>query len=230
MRNVLICYFCVIALFASLPATAQRVYTPDLAFGAKAGATLSMMSFSPKVQQGMLPGFMAGAVMRYTEEKLFGVIIELNLEQRGWREKYEPGVDFEYSRTLTYVQVPILTHIRFGSNTVKGFINLGPELGYMIGSSISANFDWRNVSSVAGYPMGYRTNEQLSAEITNRFDYGISAGVGMEAIIRKRHSVMIEGRFYFGLGNIFPAAKKDFFSASRGMSIEITAAYMFRIR
>lgn len=213
-----------------LPAAAQRKYSPDLAMGGKAGATLSMMSFSPKVTQGLLPGFMAGVTMRYTEEKLFGLIVELNLEQRGWSEKYDPGYDFHYTRTLTYLQLPLLTHIRFGSERVKAFVNIGPEIGFMLGSSVNANFDWKNLSAVPGYPGGYRTSQQLAMEISNRFDYGISAGIGMELILRKRHSLMLEGRYYYGLGNIFPASKKDYFSASRGMSIEITAAYLFRIR
>lgn len=213
-----------------LPAAAQRKYSPDLAVGGKAGATLSMMSFSPKVTQGLLPGFMVGATMRYTEEKLFGLIVELNLEQRGWSEKYDPGYDFHYTRTLTYLQLPLLTHIRFGSERVKAFVNIGPEIGFMIGSSVNANFDWKNLAAVPGYPGGYRTSQQLAMEISNRFDYGISAGIGMELILRKRHSIMLEGRYYYGLGNIFPASKKDYFSASRGMSIEITAAYLFRIR
>lgn len=213
-----------------LPAAAQRKYSPDLAVGGKAGATLSMMSFSPKVTQGLLPGFMAGVTMRYTEEKLFGLIVELNLEQRGWSEKYDPGYDFHYTRTLTYLQLPLLTHIRFGSERVKAFVNIGPEIGFMLGSSVNANFDWKNLSAVPGYPGGYRTSQQLAMEISNRFDYGISAGIGMELILRKRHSLMLEGRYYYGLGNIFPASKKDYFSASRGMSIEISAAYLFRIR
>lgn len=213
-----------------LPAAAQRKYSPDLAVGGKAGATLSMMSFSPKVTQGLLPGFMAGVTMRYTEEKLFGLIVELNLEQRGWSEKYDPGYDFHYTRTLTYLQLPLLTHIRFGSDRVKAFVNIGPEIGFLLGSSVNANFDWKNLSAVPGYPGGYRTSQQLAMEISNRFDYGISAGIGMELILRKRHSLMLEGRYYYGLGNIFPASKKDYFSASRGMSIEITAAYLFRIR
>ena len=210
--------------------SAQRHYSPNLSIGGKAGATLSMMSFSPKVSQKMLAGAMGGVVVRYTEEKLFGIIAELNVEQRGWSEKYENGEPFNYSRTLTYLQIPLLTHIRFGSDRVKGFVNLGPEVGYMIGSSISANFNWHDVQSVEGYPQRYRTNSQLDMDVENRFDYGISGGIGMELIMKRRHSFMIEGRFYYGLGNIFHATKKDYFSASRGMSIEITAAYLFRLR
>lgn len=209
--------------------SAQREYSPNLAIGGKAGMTMSRMSFSPEVKQSMINGMMGGITVRYTEERHFGLVGEINIEQRGWRENFE-GEPFTYSRTLTYLQVPLLTHIYFGSDRFRGFFNLGPEFGLMLGSSISADFDYRNPASVPGFPIHNRVTEEMAMEISNKFDYGISAGLGMELIVRKRHSIMVEGRFYYGLGNIFPSAKKDYFSASRGMSIEVTAAYMFRIR
>ncbi len=123
-----------------------------------------------------------------------------------------------------------MTHIYFGSDRFKGFINLGPEFGYMIGDNITSNFDYKNYKEIEGFPAGFRTNEQLAMDIQNKFDYGIAAGIGMELLIKQRHSIMLEGRYYYGLGNIFKATKRDFFGASRGMSIEITLGYMFRIR
>lgn len=228
MRRLIITLLLVVATLPALEA--QRRYRPDFAIGGKAGATVSSMSFSPHVDQTWTPGFMAGFVARYIEQNHFGIIAELNVEQRGWKEKYEKGEPFSYRRIFTYIQLPLLTHIYFGNDRFRGFFNAGPEVGYMIGSSISANFDYANPGSVEGYPAGYRNSEQLNKKVENRFDYGISAGVGMEMIFRHRHSVLIEGRFYYGLGNIFHASKKDYFSASRGMSIEVTAAYLFRLR
>ena len=70
----------------------------------------------------------------------------------------------------------------------------------------------------------------MAMKVKNRFDYGITAGAGIEFIVAGRHSLMLEGRYYFGLGNIFPSAKKDYFSASRGTSILVTLGYMFRLK
>lgn len=218
-------------LAASLTALAQREYSPNFALGAHGGATLSRMSFSPGVEQSFTSGFIMGLRARYTEENHFGLIGEINIEQRGWKENFEEQNDlFNYRRTLTYIQIPLMTHIFFGSDKCRFFINLGPEFGYMIADDISANFDYTNIAAIPDFPRGYRTNEQLSMDVSSRFDYGISAGLGCEMIMKKRHSVMIEGRFYYGLGNIFPSSKRDYFSASRGMSIEISLGYMFRIR
>ena len=212
-----------------MPAVAQRQYSPNLAVGVKGGMTMSRMSFSPNVQQKFLNGMLAGFAVRYTEENHFGLIGELNIQQRGWQEDFE-GEPFTYSRTLTYVQIPLLTHIYFGSDRMKGFVNLGPSVGYMISESISSNFDYRNPGAVEGFPIANRHVNQMSMDIKNRFDYGITAGAGVEFIIRKKHSVMLEGRYYYGLGNIFPSNKRDEFSASRGTSIQVTLGYLFHLK
>lgn len=217
-----------IAVICTSSLMAQRRYSPDFSVGVKAGATLGMMSFSPSPKQKFMQGVTAGIMARYMEENHFGLIAELNFTQRGWAEDFE-GAPFKYKRTLSYIQLPLLTHIYFGSRRVRGFVNLGPEVGYMIGSSIDADFDYKNPTSVPGLPVTNRVTEEMGMEIKNRFDYGIAGGIGIE-FLAGRNSFLLEGRYYYGLGNIYPSAKKDYFSASRGMSIEITLGYMFRLR
>ena len=219
----------IMAMAASGRTHAQRQYEPNFALGAKGGATLGLMSFSPAPKQAFTPGVTFGVVARYMEENHFGLIAEVNMTQRGWRENFE-GAPFKYSRTLTYIQIPLMTHIFFGNRHVKGFFNLGPEVGYMLGSHISADFDYLNHASVPNFPGHNRVTEQMSMEISNKFDYGIAAGVGIEFVAAGRHSIFIEGRYYYGLGNIFPAAKRDYFSASRTMAIEATVGYMFKVK
>lgn len=226
---------CIISVGISLsPASvrAQREYSPNFAIGAKGGVTMSTVSFSPEVHKKMTQGVTMGVAARYTEEKYFGLIAEINFTQRGWEEDFteDEAPQFTYKRTLNYVSIPLLTHIYFGSKKFRGFVNLGPEVSFMLSSSIDANFDYKNYASIPDFPQGYRNNEQLSKEIDRKFDYGIAGGAGMELIIKRRHSIMLEGRYYFGLGNIFNDSKRDYFAASRNQSIEVTLKYMFRVR
>ncbi len=223
-------FFAVIIVVASASAAlAQKHYESNITVGGKAGMSLSRMSFSPSVPQTMLNGVMAGVKLRYVEERNFGVIVEFNLEQRGWKEAFE-GTSYQYNRRLTYLQIPFLTHIYFGSTKFHCFFNAGPELGYMIASSTSSNFDVNNFKNLTDFPHVNRSTEQFAMDIKNRFDYGISAGLGMEYFVKRNHSVELEGRLYYGLGNIFGASKSDVFAASRGMSIQIALGYNFRLR
>lgn len=229
MRPGLAVVAVIIALIFPLAASAQKHYQSNFSIGAKAGATISRMEFSPSVKQSMVTGFMGGFMCRYTEEKHFGVIAELNIEQRGWKENFEEH-DFTYERRLTYIQIPLMTHIYFGSRKFKGFVNLGPEVGFMIADGIKSSFDYRNPASVPGFPIANRMTEQMSMEVSNKFDYGISAGLGIEFKPVRRHSVTLEGRFYYGLDNIYPDNKRDTFAASRSMSIMATLGYWFRLK
>ena len=70
----------------------------------------------------------------------------------------------------------------------------------------------------------------MTMDIKNKFDYGITAGAGIELYLRPRHSIVLEARYYFGLGNIFPSTKADYFSASRASAIQVTLGYNFRLR
>lgn len=212
-----------------LPALAQKHYESHIHVGVHGGASLSTMSFSPSIKQTMLQDITGGVAIRYAEERYVGLLGEINLTRRGWKEKFEES-PLDYSRIMTYIEIPVMTHIFFGGRNFKGFVNLGPQVGYMIGSTIESNFDYNNPASVPDFPQGYRMTEQLSMEIKNKFDYGICAGIGAEGIIKRRHSIMIEGRMYYGLGNVFGATKRDTFSASRGIAITVTLGYMFRLK
>lgn len=231
MANTMMKKFAILlaAMVAALmPAVAETHYKPHISIGGRAGMTMSQMSFSPSVKQTWTNGTTGAVTFRYTEEKLFGLIAELGWTQRGWKEDFEEH-DFSYSRTITYVNLPLLTHIYFGSKRFKTFINLGPEVSLYLSDKIKADFDYRNTASVPDFPKNRQT-EQLWADITGKFDYGICASVGFEFWVKPRHSVCVEGRFYYGLGNIYPSSKADTFGASRNMTLEFTLGYNFRLK
>ena len=212
-------------------ASAQRQYEPKLYLGGKAGATFSSMQFSPHVKQALVQGVTAGMTVRYTEENIFGLIGEVCITQRGWKEGFEKeDGPLKYDRKLTYITLPVLCHIYFGSSKVKGFVNLGPSVSYMLSSSISSNFDYLNPDTGPDSPFHYRETEQMALPVKNKMDYGILGGAGVEFVIARRHSIMLEGRYYFGLGSIFSSKKRDPFSASRCTSIEVSLGYMFRVK
>ncbi len=220
----------VISVIGVLSGHAQTLYVPHMHVGGHAGAVLSQQSFNPTVKETMHQGLTMGASFMWAEERHVGLRAEINLTQRGWTEDFEDTPQFKYSHTLTYVEVPLMTHIFFGGRHVKCIFNLGPQLCYMIDDNINSNFDYSHPESVEGFKTANRTTRQMGMEIKNRFDYGICAGVGIEFIIGRKHSFTLEGRYYYGLGNIFPASKKDYFSASRGNAIMVTLGYDFRLK
>ena len=187
MRHILLLPLLSVMLLLSavaFKAGAQTHYEANIAIGAKAGTTFSSVSMSPSVPQSMLMGTTMGLTFRYIEERHFGFIVELNMMQRGWKETFEKDPGYAYQRRLTYLHLPFLTHIYFGSHKFRGFFNAGPELCWMIGDSHTENFDTGNIPV---FNDEFRETEQFDMPIQSKFDYGISAGLGMEFILKNKH-------------------------------------------
>ena len=216
-------------VLATLVATSQVHYEGTIAVGGKGGASLSRVNFNPTVQQTMLPGMTAGVMFRYIEENHFGLVGELNVTQRGWKEAFDDA-DYNYSHSFTYLELPIMTHIFFGNQRVKGFFNLGPEINVMLGDGVQSNFAYQDAAGMDYFIHDTRHIEQMTMDINNRLDYGICAGAGMELGLNAKHSLLLEGRFYYGLTDVFPSHKTDIFSGSNSMSITVTLGYFYRLK
>ena len=222
--------FILVSLLAcSLLGTAQVHYEGSISVGGKGGVSLSRINFNPTVQQTMLPGMTAGAMFRYIEENHFGLVAELNVTQRGWKEAFDDA-DYNYSHSFTYLELPVMTHIFFGNQRIKGFFNLGPELNVMLGDGIKSNFDYTDAANMDYFILDTRHIEQMTMDVKNRLDYGICAGAGMEVNLNAKHSLLLEGRFYYGLTDVFPNHKTDIFSGSNSMSITVTLGYFYRLK
>lgn len=219
----------ILMALSALLTIAQTHYEGIIAIGGKAGATFSKVNFNPSVQQSMASGMTAGVMVRYIEEKNFGLIGELNVTQRGWNEAFDDA-DYSYSHSFTYLELPIMTHIYFGNNRVKGFFNLGPELNVMIADGISSNFEYQNAADTDYFIQNSRRIEQMTMELDNKLDYGICAGAGMEFNIMPKHSLLLEGRFYYGLTDAFSNHKTDIFSGSNSMTVSVTLGYFYRLK
>lgn len=229
-QNLLIIAFIItFGLFSSAERiNAQTHYQSRLFIGAKGGIESSHVFFNPGIRQKLPIGGVAGLMFRYVEESHFGLIAEVNMAQRGWKENYDE-TEYEYQRTLNYIEIPVLAHVYFGKRG-KFFFNVGPEISFMISESTKSNFDYAKVTSITGHPALKREHSELTLPVQNKVDFGICAGLGGEFNINPKNSINLEARFYYGIGNIFKAGRRDPFRASNGMSIGITAGYWFRIK
>lgn len=227
MTRRLIFIFSCLALL-TLSVTGQTHYTSKVSIGGKAGVSLSHVFFNPGVRQDLKTGGVAGITFRYVEESHFGIIAELNWEQRGWKENFD-GAPYSYNRTINYLQLPVLTHIYFGTRG-QFFFNAGPEIGIVLGESTSANFAIADVSMLPGFPTSKLNTKEMEMPVSQKLDFGISAGLGGEFFIDPRQSIYAECRFYYGIGNILKSGRQQPFSSTNAMSVMATLGYWFRIK
>ena len=236
-----------------------REYRTDFAVGFNGGYSLSSIAFVPKVPQGQLGGMTAGFSARYTCEKYFksicAVVGEVNLTQMGWKEDIldfndQPVVlhtdetqTLEYSRKMKYVQIPILARLGWGRERkgLQAFFQIGPQIGFFLSEKTETNFDVRQSDFNPGTrykphsSYKYQSSRvsdvvaQDTMAVENTFDYGIAAGAGLEFSHRKLGHFLVEGRYYFGLGNIYGSSKRDYFARSNFGNIVIKFTYLFDI-
>lgn len=210
----------------ALSAHGQAHYDSRIYVGGHAGVNLSRVQFTPSVSQGFNPGANVGLNFRYIEEKHFGLIVEANWEQRGWKESFK-DLPYSYSRTVNYIQIPFLAHIYFGTRG-KFFINAGPSLSFMVGESTKSNFDFANAATMSDFKN--RIWYQYLEPVKQKVDYGISAGIGGEFGITPQHSVYLDARLYYGLGNMLKSGRTENIRGSNSLSISVSAGYWFRMK
>ena len=239
----------VITILVSGSAVAQiGEYRNEFAIGVNGGMSLSRVSFVPTVPQDMLVGKTIGLTLRYTGEKYFNsicaVVAEVDYTQMGWKERIwdradqpvinaETGLAEKYSRIVNYIQVPFFARLGWGRERrgFQAYFQAGPQLGYYLSEKTEANFDLDNVNiadrvSLISRP-DYSNMYHMSVE--NTLDYGIAAGLGLEFSNRHLGHFMVEGRYYYGLGNIYGNSKRDYFAKSNYQGIIIKATYLFDI-
>lgn len=220
-----------LALLLALPAAAQLgEERHNFAIGINGGMNMSSVSFQPKIKQNSLKGMSAGLTMRYMSEKYFkmmcGLQMEINYSQRGWDENIDDGSDNTYSRTMNYIEIPFMAHLAFGKDSrtrgVKIFFNAGPQIGLFLSDKEKMSDNW----NPSNRPNG--VTGQYGKVVENKFDYGITAGAGLEVSTGIGH-FLLEGRYYMGLSDFYKNSKKDYFEKSAHSFMGVRFAYLFDI-
>lgn len=221
----------------------------ELAIGVNGGYVLSNVGFVPKVPQSMHGGLTGGLSLRYTSEKYFNsicaIVGEVNFAQIGWKESIltpedQPvinavtGVAEAYQRDINYLQVPVFARLGWGRER-KGFqffFQAGPQIGYMMSEKTKMNYDFATQTPVYSDGSG-RTSSVIAQDtmaVENKFDYGIAAGLGLEFSHPKVGHFLLEGRYYYGLGDMYGNSKRDFFGRSNFSNIVIKLTYLFDLK
>ena len=222
----------------------------EFALGITGGYAMSTVGFMPKVPQNMHGGMTAGVTMRYTSEKYFSTVCaivgELNYTKMGWTESIltiedQPvindisGMAEEYQRDISYIQVPIFARLGWGRERqgLQAFVQAGPQLGFYLNEETKANFDLK-------YPNEQDRTSLVSSSVKDasnmyfmpvekKFDYGIALGLGVEFSHTKVGHFIVEGRYYYGLGNVYGSTKRDYFSISNFSTIYVKLSYLIDI-
>ena len=189
-------------------------------------------------------------------KSICAVVAEVNYTQMGWKENIldmddqpvplhtDQSQTLNYARKINYFQVPLLARLGWGRerNGMQFFIQLGPQVGFYMSDEADTNFDVRNPAFNPKIENGHYGQDyqyankrashvvaQDSMAVENKVDYGIAAGAGLEFSNRHLGHFIVEGRYYYGLGNIYGNTKRDYFGRSNFGNIVVKLTYLFDI-
>ena len=222
-------------IFNSLYAQVGEPRT-DFAVGVNGGLAMNTMSFKPSIKQSMKMGTTVGMTARYTCEKYFNLICafqgEVNYSQAGWKENPQSSPSGEseggsYQRTIHYVHVPLLANLGYGKEHggVKGFLVIGPQLGFCIGETVKDGVRYNVTQALVG-----DKGDQHDLKVEKKFEYGITGGLGIDISTKNGHHFIVEGRYFYGLSDIFGNTKKDPFARSANGTIFAKVSYLFDVK
>lgn len=195
--------------------------------GVNTGFLATQMDFEPKIKQDYKNSPTFGISARYVCEKYFSsicaVLLELNYADLGWKELIEDGSNNTYLRNMSYIQLPMLMQMGWGKEErgLKFFINAGPQIGWYISDTEEyGGGEWDTSMRPNGVVYQY------GKSVDNAFDYGIAGGAGLELSTKLGH-FLLEGRYYYGLADVFDNSKKGDFGRSAHQTIAVKLTYLF---
>ncbi len=199
----------------------------DLSIGFTGGYTMNKMDFVPKIKQSQKGSVMFGFSSRYVCEKYFtticAVALEVQYNNLGWKEVIEDGSNNTYKRDWHFIEMPILMQLGWGRER-RGFkflFEAGPQVGlYLSGKEHRGGAPW----DVSQRPNG--VVYQYGKDPDNKFDYGIAAGLGLEFSSSIGH-ILLQGRYYYGLGDMYDNSKRGKFGRSANQTILVKMTYLF---
>lgn len=199
-----------------------RLRMPEHYIGVHGGVSASSVNFSPRVEN-MTPitkacvlGANGGFVFRYAGHKYCALQMELNYVHRGWAESNDTiGT---YSRSLHYIEIPMLMHLNFGSQKCRWFLNAGPQLGFCVKD------EGNHGVLVNG------TGQAEYEPLKNNVDWGILVGTGLYFLTKKAGLYQLEVRFDYSFGGIFGTELTDHFSVASPMDLSLNLAWMWPIQ
>lgn len=200
-------------------AQGKSAFEQKIWIGLHGGVNMSRYSFVPSVPQDMYIGQHAGVSMRYEIERGASAQIEFNYVQTGWKERIDSeGVG--YSRGLSYIEMPILTHLYLEQSAIRAFVSIGPFV----------SFNLSEVNKIEGEETSF-TEAQLqrqSMPVARRFLWGLTGGPGVSIKLGERHRLEAEARALYSFIDIWGNRRSDPYGQSQEFRLGARLSYFFR--
>jgi outer membrane protein with beta-barrel domain len=158
-------------------------------------------------------GLQIGAVANVMVNDMFSIQPELLFVQKGYKfEEDELSIKGKYS----YLEVPVLAKLSFGTGDIQGFVTAGPTLGYWMSGKDVVEFDGDSDES----DVDFGDDED---GIENRAELGANIGVGL-AYKLGAGALNFDVRYGAGFSSTYDSEDD---AKLRNSGVSISVAYLF---
>ena len=189
--------------------------------GSQTDAANSIENVLPDIR--MLHGVTGGVIVGYGFGDHFDLQGELNITQKGFGIDESTGFDLfnipidvgvDYRNRFTYLELPILAKGKIGNDKVKGYLAIGPQIGYLAKGRSKAI-----VNAILPIEVFDRIL-RLDNLGFNRFEFSGVAAVGVEFNVGIGN-FFIEGRYAHGF--------TDYYEIPLGGGVQIASKIQNRV-
>ncbi|MEZ4948307.1 MAG: porin family protein [Saprospiraceae bacterium] len=176
----------------------------QVGIGVRGGVNFASQSIKGNVLDSFevenITGLSAGVYAEFVVSEFFGIQPELEFIQRGKKsvsDFQEGGVNFtrETVEKFSYLEVPILAKIKFGSEDLKVNFLLGPNFGFALNGKEEETTIINGDSDVEVRDFDFKDSNY------KRLDVGALAGLGV-SVHFGGFSVFADYRYLFGLSDL----------------------------
>ncbi len=197
----------------------SKNFAPVFYAGIGGGASANMVYFFPAVKQYPLMDGMGGVIFGVDVESFAGLRVEVNYIRRGWKERFDAKRSLHYSKTLSYVELPLMSHFYIPFGGVKLLFNLGPQFGFRLSEQTSRSAD------------GFSDTElkKMEQRTIGQFAWGITAGSGLSLSLGRVGTIELEARGYFNFSSIYPTTQRDIYGRANEFGGYAKINYLYRL-
>lgn len=164
-----------------------------------------------------------GFIFQYNTKKILSFKTGFSFQRKGYQIKDLFFTDNmgnytgsgKIVATLDYITLPLLVKASFGKKT-QFFINAGPYAGFLLNGKSRA-FNGNKV-----------VDEDNFTGDVNRFDFGVTGGIGIAVPIKESWRIHAEVRNYFGLMDLDESAFSDLYTNTTDLRLGVVYRLGFR--
>ncbi len=189
LKFFVVILFVISGLFASNNLFAQAF---KWEFGVEGGAGIRSARINPAyplldTKTGV--SYVGGIAGAYNFNNMWALKLGAGYERKG-TDFERTDISAKGKFNLDYLSIPLLVRAKFGKK-VKFFVNAGPYLGILLNSKTK-------IDAYGGNPETEINNDST----TEKTDFGLSGGIGVEIPVGKSGAFTVEARDNLGMTNV----------------------------